>query len=430
MRKVFIIAYILFSAVFLSACMKDISEKEAEEKCKVYIEALREGDAKVLYDAIKLNGKAKLGEEEFSSILNGTLAKIGTFKESTSQEFKEQDGKYVLSADDEFTYRKTKTMIVLDKKGSLINAYYVLGEIVPYSGDDFTETPMQLENNGAIMQGALVIPKNFNKENVVLLIQGSGAQDMDETIGTGGNKPFKDIAYKLAKKGIASYRYDKRYINNAPSEYTVEEEITDDAKKAIELLKKSNKFKHINVLGHSLGAMCAPKIAAETPEVDKLVLMAGSTKKFTDLIYEQQQEYLKEVSGLRPAVIEMQLKDLKKIHEEIAKINKDSKGNYLSMPAQYIYSINNIDTVKNAQKIKNSMLILQGSNDFQVKKGELELWKEALKDKKNVEFRLFEGLDHLFMPQKSKEKDAKIYNVKSEVSDEVIDCIADFINKK
>jgi hypothetical protein len=38
-------------------------------------------------------------------------------------------------------------------------------------------------------------------------VHGSGPQDRDETIYE--NKPFKDIAESLYRKGIASYRFDK-----------------------------------------------------------------------------------------------------------------------------------------------------------------------------------------------------------------------------
>src|SRR5665254_10563 len=42
----------------------------------------------------------------------------------------------------------------------------------------------------------------------VVLVQGSGPSDRDETIGP--NKPFRDIAWGLASAGIAVLRYDKR----------------------------------------------------------------------------------------------------------------------------------------------------------------------------------------------------------------------------
>ncbi|MDZ7606573.1 MAG: hypothetical protein U5K79_13515 [Cyclobacteriaceae bacterium] len=54
----------------------------------------------------------------------------------------------------------------------------------------------------------MTLPKGKNSFPIVLFVHGSGPNDRDETIGP--NKPFRDIAYGLAEKGIASLRYDKR----------------------------------------------------------------------------------------------------------------------------------------------------------------------------------------------------------------------------
>ncbi len=42
----------------------------------------------------------------------------------------------------------------------------------------------------------------------LVLVPGSGPADRDETIGA--NKPFRDLAWGLAAKGVAVLRYEKR----------------------------------------------------------------------------------------------------------------------------------------------------------------------------------------------------------------------------
>jgi uncharacterized protein len=50
--------------------------------------------------------------------------------------------------------------------------------------------------------GTLTLPKTGGKVPAVVLIQGSGPHDRDETIGP--NRPFRDIAEGLASRGVAA----------------------------------------------------------------------------------------------------------------------------------------------------------------------------------------------------------------------------------
>ena len=57
--------------------------------------------------------------------------------------------------------------------------------------------------------GATVtLPKGAGPFPAVVLVQGSGPHDRDETIGP--HEPFRDLAWGLASRGIAVLRYDKR----------------------------------------------------------------------------------------------------------------------------------------------------------------------------------------------------------------------------
>jgi hypothetical protein len=49
-----------------------------------------------------------------------------------------------------------------------------------------------------------------------------------------------------------------------------------------------------------------------------------------------------------------------------------------------------------AKTVKEPMLILQGGRDYQVTSEDLENWKKALAGRKDVEFRLYPDLNHLF----------------------------------
>jgi len=76
------------------------------------------------------------------------------------------------------------------------------------------------------------------------------------------------------------------------------------------------------------------------------------------------------------------------------------------------------------------MLIIQGEKDFQVKVDrDFEAYQELLKDRDNVTFKLYENLNHAFVPSVyGNIADAKKeYNVEQHIGEEVIADIAQWI---
>src|SRR5690606_29657538 len=115
---------------------------------------------------------------------------------------------------------------------------------------------------------------------------GSGPHDRDETVGP--NKPFLDIARGLAAQGVAVLRYDKR-TKARPQDYadgsvTIDSETTDDAVFAVAALREAPGIDpaRVYVLGHSQGAMMAPRIAARSGHVAGLVLLAAPARPLLD----------------------------------------------------------------------------------------------------------------------------------------------------
>ena len=107
-------------------------------------------------------------------------------------------------------------------------------------------------------------------------------------------KPYKDLAFGLASKGVAVLRYEKRTKQHgkkiaADKTLTVNQESVDDAVLAVELLRKTEKIdaKRIFVLGHSLGGYLIPRIAKRTDKVAGFISLAGATQKLEDVILEQ-----------------------------------------------------------------------------------------------------------------------------------------------
>lgn len=126
------------------------------------------------------------------------------------------------------------------------------------------------------LSGTLTVPKMEGKAPTVILINGSGPQDRDETIAD--HKPFWVIADHLSRNGIAVLRYDERGVGRSTGEFTgaTSADLATDVEAAIEFLKVRREVNpdQIILAGHSEGGLLAPMIAARNSDVAGVILLA------------------------------------------------------------------------------------------------------------------------------------------------------------
>ena len=289
---------------------------------------------------------------------------------------------------------------------------------------------LNIKSNNIELKGTLLVPESLNLKKIVIFVHGSGPNDRDETIFE--NKPFKDIAENLYSKGISSYRFDKRTLSNPESfndKSTIDDEVTNDIINIVTYFKNDSQFSNyeIIVLGHSLGAYLLPRIANKSNQISKIILLAANSRPLDKLIIEQY-EYLYKLTPTQ------ELKDaLQKVKEQTALLNSKvfnlntTKENLpLNLSANYWKSIIDYKPIKEIQKVKIPILILQGERDYQVTMKDFKLWKTNLKDNKKASFISYPKLNHLFMSGE-KPSDPKEYAIKGIVDEKVIEDIKIFI---
>jgi fermentation-respiration switch protein FrsA (DUF1100 family) len=235
-------------------------------------------------------------------------------------------------------------------------------------------------------------------------------------------------------------RYDKRTLvmakklTKAPDDFTLKEETVDDATSAVRLLAKQKEIdpKRIFVLGHSLGAFAAPRIAREALEVAGLILLAGNSRPLEDLVVEQV-EYVLSLQAETSDKQKDSLEKLKKQAERVkdANLSRDTPAGELPFggPASYWLDLRKYDPAAAAAGLKQPMLILQGERDYQVSMADFAGWKKALADRKDVRLKSYPKLNHLFMEGEGKAKPAE-YEKAGHAAAEVIDDIAEWIKKQ
>ena len=99
----------------------------------------------------------------------------------------------------------------------------------------------------------------------------------------------------------------------------------------------------------------------------------------------------------------------------------------LGIPIAYWRDLQENKPLDVIEKIDLPMLILQGERDYQVLKSKDFMgWKTALDNRKNVSFKLFPKLNHLFISGEGKSTPDE-YTIEGHVDEEVITTITQFI---
>jgi dienelactone hydrolase len=266
-----------------------------------------------------------------------------------------------------------------------------------------------------------------------VLVHGSGPGDRDATVGQ--IKQFKDLALGLASRGVAVLRYDKRsrvhanLMRDLPG-FTVKEESIDDAIGAVQLLRSTPGVdpNRIVVLGHSLGGMLVPRIAAAGPPVAGFVVMAGAARPIPQAVVEQAR-YLAEADGDVSAEEQAQIREVEQAMARVAALvpaDASKPERIFGATASYWLDLRGYDPPAAAAQVKQPMLVLQGERDYQVTMEEFSRWKSALAHRTDVSFRSYATLNHLFVDGTGKSVPAEYYTP-GHVSEAVVRDIAAWI---
>jgi len=284
------------------------------------------------------------------------------------------------------------------------------------------------------LSGKITTNAAVRNDVAVIIVHGSGAHDMDLTLYE--NKVYQDLSWRLAGYGIDVLRYDKRtYVYKSasyvdPARATVVEEVMDDAVAAAELMRGLG-YERVFLIGHSLGGLLAPAIVREGGGLfNGFVSLAGSPRTLSEIQADQVlASATPEESLLFSIYVAMELAKLGQLDEWTEP--ELLSGTVFGYPAYYVKDMVSRDAGEIALSLDVPMLFLQGGKDFQVYPDkDFGRWKEILDGKEGAEFKLYSGLNHLFMVSQGPDAGTMDeYRLKGHVSPEVVRDIAEFLSR-
>lgn len=299
----------------------------------------------------------------------------------------------------------------------------------PYRSEEVIFENKQAE---ILLAGTLTMPEQEGTYPAVVLISGSGPQNRDEELM--GHKPFLVLSDYLTRNGIAVLRFDDRGTAASTGDFgsATSVDFATDVASAVQYLQARPEIdkSKIGLVGHSEGGIIAPMVAANSEDIDFIVLLAGTGIRGDKLLLAQQ-ALIGEASGMSPNQLGENEMISKKAFEIMVKDQSDEELKnevsaymtqvFRNIPAENIpggmseqefvtaqvdqltspwmqYFVK-YDPAPALEKVSCPVLAINGEKDLQVPpKENLEAIKAGLEKGGNTKVTTMElpGLNHLF----------------------------------
>ena len=423
-------------------------EREAVllERAETLFRLIREGDEEAALGMMDDTMRAALAGQ-IGTMWPQLAALGGDFEGTGEAQSLSQDGFDIVLLELRFSNLTLIQRTVFDGQEKVAGLFFAPGSLTPQAPEVTGEEARVKEialtvdaGEGYPLDGLLTLPDGEVKAGIVL-VQGSGPSDKDESIGA--NAPFRDLARGLAGQGIASLRYDKRSYAHGKKiteqegypRMTVDEETVDDVVAALLLLRERPELagKPVWMLGHSLGAMLASYIGLKAGAPDGYILLAGSPRKLWEVSREQNLAIAQEYEAAGDAASAKAVRDIVAAQQEKANAMDSlaDEDTLFGLPVPYQRHLQGIDAAALHLLDQKPVLVLQGERDKQVSMDDFILWQEKLKDHPAAEFISYPALNHLFGDYQGEPVTlmniAAEYAARTPVAEQVILDIAGFV---
>ena len=270
------------------------------------------------------------------------------------------------------------------------------------------ESPFVGKSSGFTLYGTVTVPRDAKGPvPVVLIIAGSGPTDRNANSPAGvRSNTYAQLSWRLAERGIASLRYDKRGIGESRAGFDTVmvkrmtmQDYANDVRALADSLHADRRFSKVILAGHSEGSALSLIAANDGAPVAGVISMAGMGRPFASVLREQLAAQLDSST--------MKLYDTS-MTAYLAGRDPPVPA-YLAalfVPAlrRYMKSMMEFDA-KQVARVPCPVLILQGAYDLQVTEADATVLHEA---RPSATLVILPGDTHMFKPAPSRDRAAQV----------------------
>ncbi|KTF12333.1 alpha/beta hydrolase family protein [Pseudoalteromonas sp. H105] len=282
---------------------------------------------------------------------------------------------------------------------------------LPYSVEQVQFSSITGEHQ---LSGTLSYPAGDIK-SVAILLSGSGPTTRDADAF--GHKVFAVLADQLTRQNVAVLRYDDRGVGKSTGDFSAatSKDFANDANAAYQFIANNLKFKSSNIgfIGHSEGGLIGAIAAAENPNVDFFVSLAGPGTSGAQILIDQS-FHIQQLRGMDKERLEKDDRLQKEVVSAIADgiseemlikllVNQkvpvaQAKAQAKQMTSPWFEFFVKEDPKKYLSQLHIPVLALNGELDAQVLADQnIAGIKQAVNSSK-LTTTIYAGLNHLFQP--------------------------------
>jgi len=248
------------------------------------------------------------------------------------------------------------------------------------------ESPYTIHSGSLGLAATLTMPRGATGSvPVAVIIAGSGPTDRNgnSVMGIRPNS-YAQLAWRLAERGIATLRYDKRGMPGTHGTFDIRtmtlEDFAGDARAAAESLARDSRFSRVVLLGHSEGASLALIAARQGAPVAGVVHVSGLGRPLSVVMREQLSRQFDSATLVRyDTAMKYYLRG-----EQPADVPPQLGMLFVPVNQTFMRSLATLDPPAVIRSVRQPVLLVQGATDIQATVADAERLHAARPDARLV----------------------------------------------